>query len=327
MLSTPTFGLALFCDVARFTLCSNRTHFIHKQFVENQIEEFREHAHTHHCRCHGRTHFQWYCDFADCHPSVLVDPFDHHATPAFPIVPGTTIPVNDNFPLSFGSQIGPVIGFLIVFPEDVFHVVIRLRGGDGVGVLPFPTREQCFLDLANSSSVLLSQRILSIHPLTCHNPRVPRPSVSSRYLSFLSLSFHCTVDNFTLSSANVATFVLSANAHFCSFTHPVFLSGPVRGNFVPDVSTIVPLPLVFPSRVVAQFVSHPSCLRGLPPPCTSTSENAFQGVDHRTGSFVTNTSFRQSLHTEKAMSSVSISSWPFCRLLHGSRPMFLFSVL
>ena len=51
---------------------------------------------------------------------------------------------NDNFPLSFGSQIGPVISFLMVFPEDMFHEVISLR--DGVGFLPFPPRVQCFFE-------------------------------------------------------------------------------------------------------------------------------------------------------------------------------------
>ena len=74
--------------------------------------------------------------------------------------------VNDNFPLSFGHLIAPMIGFLIVLTEDVFHVVISLR--DRVSVLPFPPPVQCFLDLADSSSVLLSQRILTIDPLTCH---------------------------------------------------------------------------------------------------------------------------------------------------------------
>ena len=142
--------------------------------------------------------------------------------------------------------------------------------------LYFCPKEYCpFIHLLATS---LSPQSCTVGPssrVRMISPRVPSPSVSSRYLSFLSLSFLCTVDSFTLSSANVTNFVLPANAHFCSFTHPVFLSGPVRGNFVPDVSTIVPLPLVFPSRVVARVVSHSSCLRGLPPPCTSPSENAF----------------------------------------------------
>ena len=59
---------------------------------ENQIKDFREHAHTCYFGCHGRTNFQRYLNFVDCHPSVPNDPFDHHATPAFSIVFGTAIP-------------------------------------------------------------------------------------------------------------------------------------------------------------------------------------------------------------------------------------------
>ena len=71
-----------------------------------------------------------------------------------------------------------------------------------------------------------------------------------------------------------------------SFTHPIFLTRPFHGNLVQDVPTIAPPTLMLPSRVVARVVSHPFSLRGLPPPCASPSENAFQGVDHRTGSFI-----------------------------------------
>ena len=73
---------------------------------------------------------------------------------------------------------------------------------------------------------------------------------------------------------------------FLSFTHPIFLTRPVRGNLVQDVSTIVPLPLMLQSCVGDRVVSPPFCLRGLPPSCTSPSEDAFQGVDHRIVSFI-----------------------------------------
>ena len=45
-------------------------------FVENQIKDFCEHAHSCYFGCHGRTSFQRYRNFDDCHPSVPVDPFD-----------------------------------------------------------------------------------------------------------------------------------------------------------------------------------------------------------------------------------------------------------
>ena len=144
-------------------------------FVENQIKDFCEHAHTCYFGCHGRTSFPRYRNFADCHPSVPVDPFESLRHTRFfhclwhwhprRISPPSMFQ-NYCICLSFGRQSGPVFGFLIVFPEDVFHVVISLRVR--VGVLPVPPRVQCFLDLAHSSSVLLSQRMLTIDPLTCH---------------------------------------------------------------------------------------------------------------------------------------------------------------
>ena len=101
--------------------------------------------------------------------------------------------------------------------------------------------------------------------------------------------------------------------------HPIFFTRPVHGNF-PSFSTIVPPSLMFPSCVVTWIFFHRSCLRGLPPPCTSPSVHAFQGVGHRIGSFITD------LHTERVHPSVPMSSWPCCRLLHDSRPMFLLFV-
>ena len=72
-------------------------------------------------------------------------------------------------------------------------------------------------------------------------------------------------------------FRLICKCTFLSFTPPMFFSRPLRGNFVPDVPTIVPHPLVLPSCVVAWVFFHRSCLRALPPLCTSPSQDALQG--------------------------------------------------
>ena len=104
-------------------------------------------------------------------------------------------------------------------------------------------------------------------------------------------SFLCTVDSFTLSSENLKICVLSANAHF-SFFH----SCPICGNFAPDVPTNLQSTLMLPSRVVGCVVFLSICLRGLPPPRTPPSENAFQRVDHCIGSFIADPS-RGSPHT------------------------------
>ena len=58
-------------------------------FVENQIQDSREHAHNHHVGRHSCLNFQKNCNFADRDPSFSVDSFDDHTTPTFPVVPTT----------------------------------------------------------------------------------------------------------------------------------------------------------------------------------------------------------------------------------------------
>ena len=42
--------------------------------TEDQIEDTREHAYSKNFRRHCGTHFQWNCDFTDCHPYFLSTP-------------------------------------------------------------------------------------------------------------------------------------------------------------------------------------------------------------------------------------------------------------
>ena len=56
-----------------------------------------------------------------------------------------------------------------------------------------------------------------------------------------------------------------------SFTHPVFLVA----SSIPDESSIVPLPPMFPHPVVTRILFYTRCLRGLPPFRTSPSETCF----------------------------------------------------
>ena len=107
--------------------------------------------HTHHCfGSHGRTDTQGHRNLADHDPCVPVSSFNHDTTSTSTVVLGASIPeafhrvpclsiiasVNNNFSLSLCSQVGPVISFLIVFPENVLHVNVNLR--DGVCDLPVP---------------------------------------------------------------------------------------------------------------------------------------------------------------------------------------------
>ena len=79
-----------------------------------------------------------------------------------PFVSITTL-VN-NFPLSLGSHIGPVIGLLVVFPKDVLYTVINLW--DGVGHLPFPPLVQGFLNHPLFFLIHLPTTSLSPHRCT-----------------------------------------------------------------------------------------------------------------------------------------------------------------
>ena len=63
-----------------------------QSFVEHQIKDFRENAHTHYFGCHRRTHCQWYRNLADRYPSFPLDHIDHHVALTFAIVFGAAIP-------------------------------------------------------------------------------------------------------------------------------------------------------------------------------------------------------------------------------------------
>ena len=92
-----------------------------------------------------------------------------------------------------------------------------------------------------------------------------------------------------------------------SSIHPIFLTSPVRSHFIPDASSIVPHPLVFPSRVVARVLFHSRCSRGLP--SFRTCPYVFQGVDHLIGCFVTDPSHTNlvAFHTTRSSSNLSMT--------------------
>ena len=93
---------------------------LHTQtLVENRILETSERAHAQHFGRHGCTNFQRDRNFADGEPFYSVNSFDHHSTPAFPIVFATAIPKAFNRRL----QRCPVISLLIVFTKSsIFEI-------------------------------------------------------------------------------------------------------------------------------------------------------------------------------------------------------------
>ena len=105
---------------------------------------------------------------------VLVNSLNHDSTATSTVVLGAAIPeafhhlpcfsiiasVNNNFSPSLCSQVGPVTSFLIVFPENVFHVIVSLRDGG--------TMSTMFFGFGQFSPVLQSHGILAIDPLPCH---------------------------------------------------------------------------------------------------------------------------------------------------------------
>ena len=140
--------------------------------------------------------------------------------------------------------------------------------------------------------------MLAIDPLSCHrtvSTWLHRRSIFTRVDDFsagprtqgassstffpVSFSFLCTIESFTLSSADVTNFLLFERINSLTF----------YSSSLPYQPSLPPR-LVFSSHVVARVLFQSRCLRGLPPFRTSPSENVFQAVDHRIGSLVTDPS-------------------------------------
>ena len=148
------------------------------------------------------------------------------------------------------------------------------------------------------------------------------PLVSFHRLSLYGRELHtikCESGKFCLFFDRKMFFFLSLMQSFLPAQSVAFFS---------DATPAVPLPLVLPSRLVARVVSHTFCLRGLPPSRTSPPEKAFQGVDHRIGSIVTD--HPTALHILSAITSYRKGrpicthiSWLCCRFWCKSQPMFL----
>ena len=108
-----------------------------------------------------------------------------------------------------------------------------------------------FSNLANFSSVLQSQRILIIDPFPRH---LTVPTQLHCRLLFTCLDGcvrgpqdpWCVFNDFLSFSLFFPVYCRQLRTvrcrNFLSFTHPVFLTGPVRDNFIPDASSIVPPP-------------------------------------------------------------------------------------
>ena len=205
-------------------------------------------------------------------------PEGSHRRPLFSIIAF----VHYIFSLSFCSPICPVIGMLIVFPEDVLNVIINLC--DRMYDFSFPPRVQCLLNMANFPRVFLSQSILTVDPtlLSPHSFTVGLSSPVWMVLSagpsilwcfvfslfFLFLPNSCPVHRrvvHALQRKSDESLLVFKRLAFRSFTGPVLIAGPFSCQLAPDAPSIVPAPPVFPPSVVARVVFHFKCMRGLPP--------------------------------------------------------------
>ena len=171
-----------------------------------------------------------------------------------------------------------------MFAEEVFHEVINLR--NRIGNLPFSTMSTMFLspwpirplNFCPREYLTIEPTCLPLHSLhivvqSIHSSRVwmvvsAGPKSLSVFLSdfllipFSFLSLLCTVEQFhSVKVQKLQISVFYRQMHiFLSFAYPIFFARPVRGNFVPDVSTIVPPPLMLPSCVVTWVLFHHSRL-------------------------------------------------------------------
>ena len=149
-----------------------------------------------------------------------------------------------------------------------------------------------------------------------------RGPVSFHRLSFLSSFLSCERSK---ASHNFVSFSI-AKYFFPSLIESLILAESVSfySESILDCATTT----MIPSLAVARVVFKTFCLRGLPPSRTSPPENAFQGVDHRIGSFIANPShvfspiFGNHFFKKGKPISTHISR-PFCRFLCNGHPMFL----
>ena len=109
-------------------------------FVQDKVEDARKDTDTHHFGSHCRTNAQGYRDCADCDPLVSINTFDNDSTTTSTNDLGAAIPeathrlalfrifsfVNNSCSLSFCSQVRAEISFLVMFSEDVLHVIVDL---------------------------------------------------------------------------------------------------------------------------------------------------------------------------------------------------------
>ena len=137
------------------TTASIRVDCFHaKLLAEDKIQDAREDTDAHHhFGSPGRTYAQKYRDFTDRDPLVPVSTFDNESTTTSTVTLGAAVPeawhrlplfiiipvIHNNFSLSFCTQVCPVIRFLVMFPEDVLHIIVDLRDNNALFLL----RHEC----------------------------------------------------------------------------------------------------------------------------------------------------------------------------------------
>ena len=149
-------------------------------------------------------------------------------------------------------------------------------------------------------------------------PRAPGPLMPYHVLSFsFPLTFPTYGREFHTIKCECNEFChVFDRIIFFTFTHPVFPTGPVRSQFIPDASSIVPPPLMFPPRGVARVLFHSWCLRGLPPFRTSPSKTCVK---------VSITALGLSSQTHlMALHILHACGWSYLRV---PRPLFSFQQL
>ena len=170
-----------------------------------------------------------------------------------------------------------MVCFLVLFSEYVLHIILNVR--HGVLDVPLPTLQNVFW-IPPIFSRYVHPHIMPVDPLSvellsphiCAVPSLRDATVSDRPSVFLFFAIFGCFDALSdfWSASDRMFHVHQGKGHEVSHVHlapthcpfrPVFGPCPFVSQRIPDASSIVRSPLVFPSCVLIRAYHHSQCFR------------------------------------------------------------------